>query len=75
VTGISLLTHQKLAKHHTSGVKPHLVVESSRLLAGGKRGRSSNKGVHAADVSPNVKVINIFVCSLLVELDEEDELN
>jgi hypothetical protein len=30
--------------------------------------------VHAADVSPNVKAINTFVCSLLVELDE-DELN
>ena len=31
--------------------------------------------MHAADVSPLVKAINIFMYSLLVELDEEDELN
>jgi hypothetical protein len=31
--------------------------------------------MYAADISLNVKAINIFVCPLLVELDEKDELN
>jgi hypothetical protein len=44
-------------------------------VGGGKQGRSSNIRVHAAEVCPNVKAINIFMCCLLVELDEEDELN
>jgi len=42
-------------------VKPHLVVESSHLLAGESAEEAANIRVHAADVSPNVKAISIFV--------------